>query len=89
MDLTNSPDRFQSAMHPLFQGMPEVEFFIDDIGLFTANTFERHLSILSQVLLRLEESGFAVNPLKCVWAVQSTEYLGFLDTMEGIKPLPN
>ena len=35
MGLTNSPDVFQSIMHPLFQDMPEVECFIDDIGIFT------------------------------------------------------
>ena len=88
MGLTNSPDVFQLVMHPLFQDMPEVECFIDDIGLFSSNTFEHHLSLLSQVLLRMEESGFTVNPLKCAWCVQSTEYLGFLLTTDGIKSFP-
>ena len=88
MGLTNSPDVFQLAMHPLFQDIPSVECFIDDIGVFTNSDFDRHLSIVKQVLLRLEESGFAINPLKCDWAVQSTNYLGFLLTIDGIKPLP-
>ena len=88
MGLTNSPDVFQSVMHPLFQDIPQVECFIDDIGIFTNSTFTQHLKIVHQVLLRLEESGFIVNPLKCAWAVQSTDYLGFLLTTEGIKPLP-
>ena len=88
MGLTNSPDVFQSVMHPLFQDMPEVEYFIDDIGLFSTSNFENHLSLLSQFLLRLEESGSTVNPLKYIWGVESTDYLGFLLTTEGIKPLP-
>ena len=88
MGLTNSPDVFQSVMHLLFQDMPEVECFIDDIGLFSSETFEHHLSLLSHVLLRLEESGYTVNPLKYAWGVQSTNYLGFLLTTDGIKPLP-
>ena len=75
-------------MHPLFQDIPQVECFIDDIGIFTNHFFDRHLTVLHQVLLRLEQSGFTVNPLKCAWAVQSTDYLGFLLTTEGIKPLP-
>ena len=87
MGLTNSSDVFQSAMHPLFQDMPEVECFIDDIGLFSSTTFENHSSLLNYVLLRLEESGFIVNPLKCAWGFQSTDYLGFLLTTDGIKPL--
>ena len=31
MGLTNSPDVFQSVMHPLFQDIPDVECFIDDV----------------------------------------------------------
>ena len=88
MGLTNCPDIFQSVMHPLFQDIPEVECFIDDIGVFTNKIFDHHLSIVKQVLLRLEESGFTINPLKCDWAVTSTDYLGFLLTTNGIKPLP-
>ena len=81
-------DVFQSVMHPLFQDMQEVECFIDDIGLFSSDNFEHYLSLLSQVLLRLEESEFTVNPLKYAWDVQSTDYLGFFLTTDGIKPLP-
>ena len=89
MGLTNSPDVFQSVMHPLlFQDIPQVECFIDDIGIFTNFSFDHHLTILHQVLLRLKQSGFTVNPLKCAWAVQSTDYLSFLLTTEGIKPRP-
>ena len=89
MGLTNSPDIFQSVMHPLFQDISAVECFIDDIGVFTNGSLDHHLEILSQVLLRLEESGFTVNPLKCAWAVTQTDYLGFLITTSGIKPLPH
>ena len=88
MGLTNSPDVFQLFMHPLFQDMPEVEYFIDDIGLFSSDSFDHHLSLLSQVCLRLEERGFTINPLKCAWCVQSTDFLGFVLTTDGIKPLP-
>ena len=63
MGLTNSPDVFQSVMHPLFQDLPSVKCFIDDIGVFTNSTFYHHLSIVKQVLLRLEDSGFTINPL--------------------------
>ena len=62
--------------------------FTDDIGIFTNSSFTQHLTIVHQVLLRLEESCFTVNPLKSVWTVQATDYLDFLLTTEGIKPLP-
>ena len=88
MGLTNSPDVFQSVIYPLFQDMVEVDVFIDDIAIFTSGTIEHHFSVVSQVLHCLEESGFTVNPGECDWAVKSTDYLGFLITTEGIKPLP-
>ena len=75
-------------MHPLFQDIPAVECLIDGIGVITSGPFDDHLNILSQVILRLEESGFTINPLKFAWAVKETDYLGFLLTTNGIKPLP-
>ena len=89
MGITNSPDFFQSVMHPLFADLSNVEYFIDNIGIFSIDSFSDHLQKLHQVLLRLERHGFIVNPLKCEWAAQSTEYLGFLLTPQGIKPLPH
>ena len=89
MDITNSPDFFQLVVHPLFSDLPHVECFIDDIGIFSLGSYTDHLSQIHQVLLRLKRKGFTVNPLKCDWAVQITEYLGFLLTSEGIKPLPH
>ena len=89
MGITNSPDLFQSVMHPLFSDLPNVECFLDDIGIFSLGSFADQISQIHQVLLRLERNGFTVNPLKCDWAVTTTEYLGFLLTSDGIKPLPH
>ena len=86
MDLTNSPDVFKSVMYPLFQDIPGVECFIDGIGVFTKSSFDQHLLIVKQVLLRLEGSCFTVYSTKCAWAVQSTDCLGFLLTLVGLNP---
>ncbi len=40
------------------------------------------------MLTWLEENGYTVNPQKCSWAVQETEFLGHLMTKDGVKPLP-
>ena len=87
MGINNSPDFFQSVMHPLFSDLPHVECFIDDIGIISNSTFHDHLHDLQEVLLRLERNGLTVNSLKCDWATKSTEYWGFLLTPEGIKPM--
>ena len=87
MGITNSTDVFQSVMNVLFQDAPVVEYFIDDIGIFANDSFDHHLSIVHHILLRLGESGFTINPIKCAWVMQSIDYLGFLLTTDGIKPL--
>ena len=89
MGLSISPDIFQSVMHPLFQDMDKVECFIDDIGIFTNGSFQEHLEKVEKVLIRLEQNVFTVNPRKCEWACEETEYLGFLLTREGIKSMSN
>ena len=88
MGITNSPDFFQYVIHPLFSDLSNAECFIDDIGIFLLASFEAHLQTTHQVLLRLERYGLTVNPLKCEWAAQTTEYFGFLLTLHDIKPLP-
>ena len=41
-----------------------------------------------RVLTKLQNEGFTVNPWKCEWAAEETEYLGFILTQNGIKPIP-
>jgi len=42
---------------------------IDDIGAFS-NSWEQHMALLHNILGKLQENGFTVNPLKCEWAVK-------------------
>jgi hypothetical protein len=50
------------------------EVYLDDIGAFSPS-WEHHIELLHTILTKLQDNGFKVNPLKCDWAVQETDWL--------------
>jgi hypothetical protein len=85
MGLKCSPDIAQEVMENIFRDISETEVYIDDIGVFTKN-WEEHIKVLTIVLQKLQDNGFTINPLKCEWAVQETDWLGYWLTPIGVKP---
>ena len=84
MGLKISPDVAQSIMEQILHDL-DVEVYIDDISIFS-NSYEEHMEKIDQVLKRVEDAGFKINPLKCEWAVTETDFLGYWLTPDGIKP---
>lgn len=84
MGLKPAPDVAQSVIEEILEGL-DVDAYIDDIGIFS-NDWDEHMAKISQVLHRLQENGCKVNPLKCEWAVQETDFLGHWLTPNGLKP---
>ena len=85
MGVCQSSDAAQCIMEEILQDMKEVEIYIDDIGIFS-NDWETHMKSVHEVLDRLQKNGLTVNPLKCEWAVQETDWLGYWLTPTGLKP---
>ena len=63
----------------------DVDFYMDDIAILS-ETWDEHVKLVQQVLHRLETAGFTINPTKCEWAVEETDFLGHWMTPDGIKP---
>ncbi len=86
MGLCRSPDWAQATTEMIFKDLlPDIEIYIDDIGRFDAG-WQQYLKKLDVILHCLKMNGFTVNPLKCEWYMQETDFLGFWMTPTGIKP---
>ena len=86
MGVKQSPDFAQEIIEDLFRDISDdTEAYIDDIGCFS-NNWEHHINLLEKVLTRLQDNNFTVNPAKCEWAIQETDFLGHWMTPTGIKP---
>ena len=55
-------DAFQSVMSGLFIDLEGVIVYINDIIIIGASTFEEHMSMVNEVLRRLENNRMQVNP---------------------------
>ncbi|GBG90317.1 hypothetical protein CBR_g50566 [Chara braunii] len=85
--LTNAPATFQRCMNDLFRLSLDkfVVVYLDDILVFS-KTLQEHQGHLRQVLEKLREANFKINPKKCEWAKTQVLYLGHVLDGDGIKP---
>eukprot|EP00957_Ditylum_brightwellii_P192242 14633573-Ditylum_brightwellii.AAC.1 len=67
MGLKIAPDVAQAAIKEIMRGS-DVETYMDDVKVFTNESYNEHMQVLELILNRLEENGMKVNPLKCEWA---------------------
>ena len=89
MGVNGSPDVFQEKMSELMEGLEIVRTYLDDLLIISNGSFDDHLQQLDTVLHRLRLVGLKINVEKSAFFAPEIEYLGYLLTKEGIKPVLN
>ncbi len=85
MGLKCAPNFAQQVMEEVFCNVDDIGVYHDDIGALSF-TWEHHMLLLDKILHWLEANGFTINPLKCKWAIQETDWLSYWLTPTGLKP---
>ena len=85
--LKSLPQCFQKVMETLLRGLPGVQVYLDDV-VICGRTRAEHDSRLQAVLERLQRHEVTLNRDKCLFGVESVEFLGFVISKEGISVNP-
>jgi cleavage and polyadenylation specificity factor subunit 1 len=82
----NAGSSFQRMMDRVLAGLPFTYCYLDDLRIASLD-LETHMQHLYQVFARLQEFGLVINHEKCVFAVDTFEFLGHQVSAQGAKPL--
>ena len=72
----------------LLKGIEGCLVFLDDIIIFS-DTWQKHQSILEEVLSRIRAAGLKVKRAKCQFAQESVKFLGHIVSARGTEPDPS
>ncbi|KAJ8651514.1 hypothetical protein O0I10_012927 [Lichtheimia ornata] len=76
--------KFQRVMYIVFNDMPFVRTFVDDIIIFSKDLFS-HTKHVQYAIKALTQANLILNPAKCHFAQQSVYLLGFCVSEHGIS----
>lgn len=85
--LKNSGETFQRHIYSALGDLKHVFVYIDDI-LIASNSRKEHEDHIREVCERLKKYGLRINSSECQFGKTEKEFLGYLITSQGIKPMP-
>jgi len=85
--MRNAGNTFQRLMDRVLADCAPAFAYLDDV-LIASPSREQHLLDVADVLRRLQTAGLVVNRDKCLFGVESLDFLGHKVTASGITPLP-
>ena len=83
-----SGDIFQAKMYDLIGNIEGVKTYIDDILCIGKGSFSQHLGQLEEIFRRFYKAGLKVNAAKCSFGLKEIPYLGYIISVDGVKPDP-
>ena len=83
--VSSAPAIFQRTMDQILSGLDGVACYLDDI-ILTAPSKREHLTLLENVLAKLERQGIRLKQSKCAYIQDEVEYLGYVVDSRGIRP---
>ena len=88
--LKNAGATYQRLVNRMFshQSGRNVEVYVDDM-LGKSKDEANHLGDLKETFSTLHKYNMKLNPAKCVFAVASGKFLGFMDSQRGIEENPD
>ena len=78
----------QAEMERILYGL-DCTVDLDDIGYWTKGTYNDHINGVQKILEQLAKYNLKTNLLKCEWAVEETDFLGYIMTLTLCKSMPN
>ena len=88
MGMVISGDVFQSKVYDLIGHIEGVRTYIDDILCIGKETCAEHLNQLEEIFRRFKKAELKVNAPKCSFGLKEIPYLGYIISIDGIKPDP-
>ena len=74
-EMINSAATLKRAMKKLLKDLANVDFYWHDILVHT-RTWEEHIRALRELFSRLVQAGLTIRPTKCLFGVNSVDFLG-------------
>ena len=87
-DLKNAAQTFQRLMDTVFQNVHCVFVYLDDI-LIASPSVKEHSDYIRLVCQRLSKFGLTIRLEKCIFGVNSIDFLGHRISSAGSVPLPS
>ena len=86
--LCNAAQTFQRFMDEVIRGLDFCYAYIDDI-LVASSDEETHMKHLRELFDRLNNYGVVVNPAKCIFGQPEVQFLGYIVSNLGTRPMPD